>query len=222
MRWSRGFVALGLLLAGACRSAPPRDLPAPTPLPLARVFPAPDTVWTTREGVVLRTPGGDAILRRPFTRLDVFGADSLSLQVRCAVCGDSLAGWVERSAVIHEPTSLDSAAVGDLAGFALAVRAAAVARDQIGLRRVMSTDFSFSALGTYGRDLALSSWFSENFRTLDRVPAMLDAGLSSLNGLWVAPPAFAMTADYRGLRLGFHRTADGRWEWTYLVQGENP
>ena len=221
MDWSRVTIAAGLLLLGACRSSPPPPAIQPLPPP-ARVFPAPDTVWTAREAVVLRTASGDTLVPRPFTRLDVFGADSLSLQVRCAPCGDSVAGWVDRTAVIHQPISLDSAAAGELAPFALAVRAAAIQHDQVALRRVMALDFSFSALGIYGRDRALSSWFSENFRALDRVPGMLDAGLTHLNGSWVAPPAFATSFDYRGLRLGFRRTPEGRWEWLYLVQGENP
>lgn len=190
--------------------------------PPARVFPAPDTVWTAREAIVLRTASGETLIPRPFTRLDVFAADSLSLQVRCAGCGDSVVGWVERTAVIHQPIPLDSAAGGEPAQFALAVRAAAIQHDQVALRRVMALDFSFSALGAYGRDRALASWFSENFRSLDRVPAMLDAGLTLLNGSWVAPPGFATSFDYRGLRLGFRRTPAERWEWLYLVQGENP
>ena len=223
MCWRRESLLAGLALVCGCQSAPP---PAPPPVvppaPVVAVVPAPDTVWTADAGVVLRTEGAEIQLSRPFMRLDVIGADSVALLVRCAACPDTARGWVRRDRVIHETTEADSVGSLDVARFALMVRRAAAQHDIIALRPVMTTDFSFSALGSYGRDQALSSWISEDFRTLDRVPPLLDAGLTLLNGWWVAPPAFASTVGYRGLRLGFRKNAAGRWEWGYLVQGERP
>ena len=43
--------------------------------------------------------------------------------------------------------------------------------------------------------------------------------------LILAATAYAIVARslaYRGLRAGFRRTVEGRWEWVYLVQGERP
>lgn len=212
---------LGLALIGACRSGPP-PLAAPPPPP-ARTFAAPDTVWTARPGVTMRGDSAGIAIARPFTRLEVIGADSLSLRVRCLYCGERVEeGWVPRGDVISTDAPADSVTTGSVARFALAVRQAAVQRDLVAVWPLMSTDFAFSSLGSYGRDKALSSWTSENFHTLDRLPALLDAGLSPLGEWWVAPPAFARSFDYRALRAGFRRTAAGRWEWVYLVQGERP
>jgi hypothetical protein len=220
MRGRSQYLIAGVALLTACQPAPRPVAPAPVPVaPVIAAVPAPDTVWTAGAGVVLRREGAEIQLARPFMRLDVIGADSVSLLVRCAACPDTIPGWVRRDQVIHESAAGDSAGV---AHFALAVRRAAAQRDIITLRPMMATDFAFSALGSYGRDQALSSWISESFRTLDLVPGLLDGGLTLLNGWWVAPPGFANTFDYRALRLGFHQDRSGRWEWGYLVQGERP
>src|SRR5688500_12363645 len=189
MRRKSLSLMLGIVLAGACRSAPPPVAPAPAPTPApARVFPAPDTVWTARAGVALRGDSAEIAIARPFTRLEVVGADSLSLRVRCVYCGERVEeGWVARADVISADSPADSVLSGSVAAFAMAVRRAAVQRDLVAVWPLMATDFAFSSLGTYGRDKALSSWTSENFRTLDQLPGLLDAGLSPLGEWWVAP-----------------------------------
>jgi len=224
MRWTRSVLTLGIALLGACRSAPPPPPPpAPPPPPPVRVFAAPDTVWTVRPGVALRMDSAEVGIARPLTRLDVVGADSLSLRVRCVYCGEQMVeGWVPRVDVISAVPPRDSLATGSVAAFALAVRQGAAQRDLVALWPLMSTDFAFTSLASYGRDRAQSSWISENFRSLDQLPGLLDAGLTPLGDWWVAPPAFARSVGYRALRAGFHRTAEGKWEWVYLVQGERP
>jgi hypothetical protein len=224
MRWTRSLLTLGVALLGACRPAPvPVAAPEPEPPAPVRVFPAPDTVWTATPGVTLRTDSAELSIARPLTRLDVIGADSLALRVRCIYCGEKVEeGWVQRDAVISAVARHDSLATGSVAGFALAVRQGAATRDLVALWPLMSTDFAFTALAAYGRDRAQSSWVSDNFRTLDQLPGLLDAGLTPLGDWWVAPPAFARVVGYRGLRAGFRRTAEGKWEWVYLVQGERP
>ena len=57
-----------------------------------------------------------------------------------------------------------------------------------GLRPVMAPDFTFSFLGLQGPEAALEAWRGRGFSPLDRVPVLLDRGLSSRAGaLWVAP-----------------------------------
>ena len=213
---------LGTALAAACRGAPP-PAPLPPPPAPARTFPPPDTVGTARPGVAMRGDSTEIAIARPFTRLEVIGADSLSLRVRCVYCGERVEeGWVPRDQLISTDAPADSVMTGSVARFALAVRQAAVQRDLVAAWPLMAADFSFSSLGSYGKDKALSSWTSENFHSLDQLPALLDAGLSPLGEWWVAPPGFARSFDYRALRAGFRRTREGRWEWVYLVQGERP
>jgi hypothetical protein len=189
------------------------------PAPPAR-YSAPDTVWTDAPDRALRRDAAPYVLRRAFTRLEVLEADSAELLVQCTVCGEPVIGWVARNQVIHAPTTPDSAAVRSIAEFALAVRRAAIEQDPVALDRVLAHDFTFSSLGSYGRDLALMAWRSENYRTLSRVPALLDQGLSPMGEFWVAPPNFAERFGYSGFRLGFTRTAAGRWEWVFAVAGE--
>lgn len=207
---------LAATLAAGCRPPPPPPpvIPAPTAVP------APDTVWTGRAGVELLGDERAFALPRAFTRLEVVGADSTTLLVRCALCTDGAAGRVRRSEVIHEALPIESLSSSTQAELALALRRAAAAHDVDTLYPLMSQDFSFSSLGASGRDLAIASWRSENFRTLDRIPEMLDRGISPLGDLWVAPPEYATQHEYRPLRLGFRRNAAGRWEWVFLVRGE--
>ena len=129
---------------------------------------------------------------------------------------------MHRAAVIAAIPPGDWVVHGSAAAFALALRQGAARRDLVALWPLMSTDFAFSPLASYGRDRAQSSWISDNFRALDQLPALLDAGLTPLGDWWVAPPAFARIVGYRALRAGFRKAADGKWEWVYLVQGERP
>lgn len=210
--------ALPLAGAAACHAAPPAPPPpAPNPAPVA---PAPDTVWTAAPGVVLRVDADSVVVSLPLTRLEVLASDSAGLRVRCAICADTRAGVVDTAAVIHRPALPETAAAGTLAEFALAVRHAAARRDLEALRSVMAPDFSFSMIGGHGRDNALEHWRWEDFRTLDRVPALLDSGLSPLHDFWVAPLEYASVLQFTGLRLGFRRTPAGRWEWVFLMRGE--
>lgn len=207
------------LLVAGCGHSPPPSPPPPAPAAGA-AMPAPDTVWTARDSVELRGDSRGYWLPRAFTRLEVVGADSTTLLVRCALCADGAGGRVARSQVIHEPLPIESLAAASHAELALALRAAAVAHDLDTLYPLMSRDFSFSSLGASGRDLAVASWRSENFRTLERLPELLDRGISRLGDLWVAPPEYATQYEYRPLRTGFRRSEAGRWEWVFLVRGE--
>lgn len=211
--------AAALALVAACQRPPPPPAPLPTPV-LAPTPAIPDTVWTREVGAVLRRDGGAVALPRPLTRLEVIRGDSASLLVRCGLCQDTVPGWIGRGEVLHETARPHDAATRSLAEFALAVRTAAAGHDLTELRPVMAMDFSFSAIGSYGRDLALRSWEWERHRTLDEAVRLIDGGLVPYRDWWVAPADFATRHDYRGLRLGFRQDAQGRWEWVFLMRGE--
>ena len=108
----------------------------------------------------------------------------------------------------------------DLADFVLAVRAAASARDVDALRAVMARDFVHT-LGPIDMGLleTFAAWEREQYRTLDRLPFILDRGVATVPGtpVWAAPPEWAASLQYRDLRAGFRRGPDG-WEWIFLVR----
>jgi hypothetical protein len=218
-RWS--LLLPALVVAGCVPAHAPVAVPSPEPVAAgAPRYSAPDTVWTGAPEQSLRRDAAPYVLRRPFTRLEVLEADSADLLVQCTVCGEPVIGWIGRHEVVYQATTPDSAAVRSIAEFALAVRRAAIEQDPVALDRVLAHDFTFSSIGGFGRDLVLASWRSENYRTLSRVPALLDSGLSQLGEFWVAPPGFAESFGYGAFRLGFARTPAGRWEWVFAVAGE--
>jgi hypothetical protein len=58
------------------------------------------------------------------------------------------------------------------------------------------------------------------FRTLDRLPPLLDRGTVQVPGtdVWTAPPASAASgAVYQPLHAGFRRI-NGRWRFIYLLE----
>ena len=62
--------------------------------------------------------------------------------------------------------------------------------------------------------------YSEQYRTLDRMPFVLDRGVATVVGtpVWAAPPDYAADSRYGDLRAGFRRGPQG-WEWIFLVRG---
>jgi len=218
------FLLITSVLA-ACGSPPAPASPPATPESLAPP-PAP-TVWTAREGVTLTTESGDVRLPHAFLRLDVLAADSQGLRVRCASCAEPREGVVSRDAVIYQPARPSEAARGSVAEFALAVRAAAAQRDIEALREVMSQEFSFTFGGAEGRLEALAAWEREGYRSLDRLPAILDRGVvnrwaaqpAQYDELWVAPPEYLASPEYLDLRAGF-RKVGGEWRWVFFIGGD--
>lgn len=199
-------------------SPPPRL--APPPPPPAYEFPH-DTVWSAHPRITLADDSASIVVARPFTALAVLSADSAVIEVRCESCPGAPAGMVRHRDVVYEVGRPAEVAHGPLAEFALAVRDAAARGDVEALAPVMASDFTFALLGPPGADRALAAWTAEGFNLLHEVPVLLDQGLSSVDGeIWVAPPTFSEDLDYRGLRLGFRRSAQGRWEWIFLVRGQ--
>ncbi|HET8656571.1 MAG TPA: hypothetical protein VFL93_13710 [Longimicrobiaceae bacterium] len=218
MRHLSGWIPLVLLLSG-CTSAPvPPPSPAPPPAPTP---PPPALVWTARPDVVLRRDSSSLRLPRPFTRLDVRGADSASFVVRCLVCADTALARVDTAEVIFRPLPPDSAARGSLAEFALALRTAALGHSWVALHDLMTPDFFYSFRGADGRDNALRAWDWSDGKALDEVPVLLDRGLGTApDGIWAAPPEYLAVTSYAGTRLGIRRSDDGRWRWIFMVSGE--
>jgi hypothetical protein len=178
-------------------------------------------VWTARPEVALFNGFDRAVaIERVFTRLDVLGHDSLGLRLRCSSCFEPVEGYLPSEDYVVDHLPPEIAAWGQLAEFALAVRTAAENHDLAALRPVMAADFSFSFVGIQSVETATAVWETEQFRTLEQVPSLLDYGLSTRDGrIWSAPPAFLDDPSYQGLRLGFRQGADGRWEWLYLLRG---
>ena len=215
-----------LLLASACTAAPPPPAPAPEPEPAPAAEPAlPEiaagrSVWNRDPGVQLRGGAGGATLPYLFMRLEVLEADSAEVRVRCVHCPGTPEGWIARERVVHVPSRPEEAAGGDLAGFALALRDAAIRQDLRALRAVMSHEFShqLSPLEP-GLLETLAAWEREGYRTLDRFPFLLDRGIAAVAGtqVWAAPPEYATDRRYADLRAGFRRGAEG-WEWIFLVR----
>lgn len=221
-----------LVLIAACGPAQRRPAPTSAPPPAPTVPPvvqppAPppivqfQAVWTRDAGTQLRTEAGGVPLPYVFMRLEVLRADTADLLVRCAVCPGTPEGWIERARVVHAPLPPADAARLDLADFVLAVREAAAQRDLEALRPVMPRDFVHS-LGPLDMGLleTFASWEREAYRTLDRMPFVLDRGVATVVGtpVWAAPPEYATVQGYGDLRAGFRRGPDG-WEWIFLVHG---
>ena len=202
--------------------------PAPEPAPVAAVDTvAPiDSAWAAAPDLALSDSVGPVPIPFLFTPLVVVGRDSATVRVRCDVCRPDAAppeGVLPLDAVVMEPLPPEVAAWGSLAEFVLAVRSAAAARDLEALRPVMAEDFSFSFVGIQSPAAAFDVWRSEDFATLDLLPALLDRGLvTGDERIWSAPPAFLAHNAYRGVRTGFRKRPDGRWEWLYLIQGVIP
>lgn len=195
---------------------PPVDSLPPTPPPIL----VNQSVWTRDAGVFLR--GETSGLRLPyiFMRLDVLRVDSADLYVRCVHCPGTPEGLVARTSVVHWVRPPWDVRKMDLAEFVLAVRHAAARQDVATLRRAMSRDFVHS-LGPLEMGLleTFAAWEREGYRTLDRLPFILDRGVASVPGtpVWAAPPEWATLRGYQDLRAGFKRGEDG-WEWIFLVR----
>ena len=226
----RPAVLLLLCLLAACGAPAPRPLPAPPPVappPAAVLPPAPppiapfQSVWTRDAGSQLRTDAGGVPLPYVFMRLEVLRADTADLLVRCVHCPGSPEGWIGRDRVVHWARPAGEAARLDLADFVLAVRDAAARQDLEALRAMMSRDFVHS-LGPLDMGLleTFAAWEREQYRTLDRMPFILDRGVATVVGtpIWAAPPEYASQQGYGDLRAGFRRGPQG-WEWIFLVRG---
>jgi hypothetical protein len=208
-----------LLVVSACGAPPPAVLAPASPPTFEFDFPS---VWTARPGVLIQMDSLAGVsVPRPFSRLDVLDADSSGVLVRCVTCSQVVEGRTGWDAIVFEPGEPAAASHGLLAEFALAVRRGAENRDTEALRRIMSRDFTYSLTGPQGREAALVVWEAEGFSSLDQVPRLLDGGLVSRDGtLWAAPAAHLEELGYRGYRLGFRVTPDGRWEWVFLMRSD--
>jgi hypothetical protein len=220
-------IPLVLLALAACAApAPPPPAPPPAAEPAPAADPGPplvavgSSVWNRDPGAELRGETEMAVLPYLFLRLEVLEADSTELRVRCVHCPGAPEGWIARERVVHHPAEPRHAALLDLADFVLAVRDAALRRDLDALRPVMARDFSHQ-LGPVEPGLleTLAAWEREGYRTLDRLPFLLDRGVAALprSPVWAAPPEHTTTLLYRDLRAGFRRGPDG-WEWVFLVR----
>jgi hypothetical protein len=219
-----------LLLVAACggparRPAPPPPPPPPVAPPAVQPSAPPpivqfQSVWTRDAGAQLRAEWGGVPLPYVFMRLEVLRADTTDLLVRCIHCPGTPEGWISRDRVVHWARPPQAAARLDLAEFVLAVREAASARDLEALRPVMARDFVHS-LGPLDMGLleTFAAWEREGFRTLDRMPFVLDRGVATVAGtpIWAAPPEYAADTRYGDLRAGFRRGPEG-WEWIFLVR----
>jgi hypothetical protein len=218
----RSAVLLSLLALTACVAPPPPAVPAPAPA-AERVpppAPPPTQAWTREPGATIGTDGGTVILPYLFMRVEVLRTDSAAWMVRCVPCVGQPIGWMDPAALVHGAPPVADAAALDLADFALALREAAARRDTEALRAGMARDFVHSLAPTDGGILeALAAWEREGFRSLDRMPFLLDRGIAAVSRspVWVAPPEFASERGYADLRVGFRRGPDG-WEWIFLVR----
>jgi hypothetical protein len=228
----RRAAVLTLCLLTACGGPARRPAPvAPPPLPPPPVVadtapPAPpqitvnQSVWTRDAGTFLRGESSGVRLPYIFMRLEVLRADTTDLLVRCVHCPGEPQGWVTRQNVVHWVRPPQETRKLDLADFVLTVRDAAARQDVETLRRAMSREFVHS-LGPLEMGLleTFASWEREQYRTLDRLPFILDRGVATVPGtpVWAAPPEYAGSIGYRDLRAGFKRGTDG-WEWIFLVR----
>ncbi|HEX8391530.1 MAG TPA: hypothetical protein VF665_04150 [Longimicrobium sp.] len=224
----RRFVPLLLLLAACGGPSRPRPAAAPVPPPAPAVEPAApvpppivqfQSVWTRSPGLRLRGETSMTPLPWMFMRLEVLRADTTDLLVRCAVCPGAPTGWLERAAVVHyAPAPIDAARM-ELADFAFAVRDAASRRDIRALRPVMARTFA-GTLGPVevGMLETLAAWEREGYRSLDRMPFLMDRGITTVSTtqVWASPPEYATNPAYADLRAGFRRGPEG-WEWVFLV-----
>lgn len=227
---ARAAVLLLLFVLSACGAParrpppvapPPVQPPAPPPPLVAPPIVAFQNVWTRDAGTLLRTDAGGVAMPYIFMRLEVLRVDSAELLVRCAVCPGSPEGWIPRESVVHWVRRPEVAARLDLAEFVLAVREAASQRDVEALRTVMSRDFAHT-LGPLemGQLETFAAWEREAFRSLDRLPFLLDRGVATVPNtpIWAAPPEYTAQIGYNDLRAGFRRGPQG-WEWIFLVRG---
>ncbi len=221
-------LAVAAAVGGCTAREPLPVLPAP-PEPQAPVVaaPHPDSIaWTIRPQVPIRTLAGQQLVAGPVAVLRILGEDSIGLRVWCATCPEAAVGWADTADVALPGVPPAVAAGRNLIAFVLALSEAAAAHDIDALRPVMADEFTFSLRSGGGRLEALSQWEREGYRTLSRLPTLLEAGLETTDGrVWAAPAAFARDANYSGLRAGFKRNAAGRWEWVYLVgaaEGSGP
>src|SRR5690606_18477571 len=111
IRTMRGCHALLLLTLLACAGAPP---PPEAPAPADAAPAPPAVVWASDEGVSVRAAQAVVELPYPFMRLDVLGADSLGLHVRCGDCPGLVEGYVSPQEVVHTPLPPGEAAAGTL------------------------------------------------------------------------------------------------------------
>jgi hypothetical protein len=218
-------VLTGIIIgSAACAPSPapilhPQESEAP---PTPSIAPPPAEVgWTSRPNVEMELPeGGSIAVMHPFARMELIQVDSVGLLVRCSACPGVPLGYLAEDDLVLGALPPEVAAWSGLAEFALSIRDAAESHDLQALRPVMAYDFSFGFIGMQTIEHAFSAWIGENFVTLTRLPALLDRGLASRDGrIWTAPPEFLTDPGYSGLRAGFRRRADGRWEWIYLIQG---
>jgi hypothetical protein len=222
-------LTFSLLLAacGGPRRPAPIAPPLPPPVLSAEPLPPPPpqiavggSVWTRDAGMQLRTDQGGVPLPYLFMRMEVLQLDTTDILVRCVHCPGTPQGWVPRTGVVHVVRPPQEARRLDLAEFVLAVRDAAARQDVQTLRRAMSGDFVHS-LGPLEMGLleTFAAWEREQYRTLDRLPFILDRGVATVPGtpVWAAPPEWAASLQYRDLRAGFRRGTDG-WEWIFLVR----
>lgn len=206
-------------------SVAPITLPDPPPA-LDSVPPSPppivtnQSVWTKDANTLLRGETTGVRLPYIFMRLQVLRADTTDLLVRCVHCPGSPEGWIGRESVVHWVRPPWDVRRMDLAEFVLAVRDAAARQDLQTLRRAMSREFVHT-LGPLEMGLleTFAAWEREGYRTLDRLPFILDRGVASVPGtaIWAAPPEWASSREYHDLRAGFRRGEDG-WEWIFLVR----
>lgn len=203
-------------VAGACSlvPAPPEELPVPESAP----EPLQASVWTADS--VSIAPG---LLLPAHARLTVVAERDGLIDVRCDECADAVGGQISWDRIVGDPQTPQVASYGTLAEFAHAVRNAAARHDLRSLASVMSPQFSYSFVGVQSPENAFAVWRSEDYRTLEQAAAVLDSGLTTRDGrIWSAPRAFNEEYSYRGLRIGFRKNADDRWEWIYLISGIAP
>ena len=227
MRRAAVLLLLSVLTACGAPARRPAPVAPPPPAPQAELPPPPppivqfQSVWTRDAGAVLRTETGSVALPYVFMRLEVLRADTTDLLARCIHCPGVPEGWIGRESVVYHPRTPRDAARLDLGDFVLAVRHAAAQRDVEALRAVMARDFVHT-LGPVDQGLleTFAAWEREAYRTLDRMPFVLDRGVATVPGttVWAAPPDFATQQGYNDLRAGFRRGPQG-WEWLFLVRG---
>jgi hypothetical protein len=229
MRRSAVLILLACLAACGGPRQPARVPPVVVPPPpeVIDTMPPPpppivanQSVWTRDANTLLRGETSGVRLPFIFMRLEVLRADTTDLRVRCVHCPGAPEGWITRESVVHHPRRPEAVRKGDLADFVLVVRDAASRQDVQLLRRLMSPEFVHT-LGPLemGQLETLAAWEREGYRTVDRLPFILDRGVATVPGtpIWAAPPEYAAQLGYQDVRAGFRRGANG-WEWIFLVR----
>ena len=229
MRRLAVLTLLALLAACGGSRPPARVAPVvlPPPPPEIDTMPPPpppivanQSVWTRDAGILLRGETSGVTMPFVFMRLEVLRADTADLLVRCVHCAGAPQGWVSRESVVHYVSPRADPRKLELADLVLAVREAASQRNVEAMRRVMSREFVHT-LGPLEMGLleTFAAWEREGYRTVDRLPFILDRGVATVPGtpVWAAPPEYASQLGYQDVRAGFRRGADG-WEWIFLVR----